>query len=192
MTKLRTAYLLEYKDDYYRQVKIRFRHDARNAPPFSTWYRYTKNGDVYTFDDKDSSYSHWMPDAEKSLEDGVTHKIKIVTQPTDVKPLRLRSIKQILYGAERREYEQKGGDPPVYLVLLVTETPVKAHSDASADLVDVVQTTEHAYSVIESAHPQLQSILQALATEKQCRVIARRLITNLIGETAEEFCFDPQ
>ena len=80
----------------------------------------------------------------------------------------------------------------MYLVLLVTNQTVKAHSDASADLVDVVQTTEHAHSVIESAHPQLQSILQALATEKQCRVIARRLITNLIGETAEEFCFDPQ
>lgn len=176
MTKLRKAYLFEDSRGYHRLVKIQFRHQPCKDPPFSTWYRYTKKGDVYTFNDDNGSYPHWIPDAEKSLEDGITHDIHIVTRTTDAKPLRLKNIRQTLYGAERRAYEQKGGDPPVYLVLLV-----------SAD-----GSTERAYSVIESVHPEFRSILQALATEQKCSVVARRLITNLVGETTEEFRFEPQ
>ena len=51
---------------------------------------------------------------------------------------------------------------------------------------------ERAYTAIESANPLIQSCLQALATEKQCRVVARRLISNIVDHTTEEFCFDPE
>ena len=177
MTKLRKAYLFKDQHGYHRLIKIQFRHACSKDSPYSRWYHYEKKGAVYTLIPfEELHYPHWIPDAEKILEDGVTHDIHIVTRTTDAKPLRLKNIRQTLYGAEQREYEQKGGDPPVYLVLLVSD-------DGS---------TERAYSVIESVHPEFRSILQALATEQKCSVVARRLITNLVGETTEEFRFEPQ
>lgn len=50
---------------------------------------------------------------------------------------------------------------------------------------------EHAYTAIEAVNPLLKSCLQALATEKKCRVVARRLISNIVDHTTEEFCFEP-
>lgn len=102
---MKTAYLLEQGDEFSRLVKIRFIYYRPKDPPYSMWWHYRKVGNIYVLENE--RYSHWIPEDEQHLEDGVTHKIKIVWRPIDIKPLKLEGIKSRLYGKEKAAYENR-------------------------------------------------------------------------------------